>query len=151
MNMPNGYEHMNHGRRRFLSTAAVTMAVAQFGVFQSANAQSGDTKPARASSTGKTANGSFDTLKQIDAGVLNVGFAEAGPADGFVIILPHGWPYDFHSFVEVVPFLTAAGYRVIIPHLRGYDATRFLLAGSCGLGIFCCRCFASKIVENNQN
>jgi pimeloyl-ACP methyl ester carboxylesterase len=69
----------------------------------------------------------FDQIKQIDAGVLNVGYAEAGPSDGPVAILLHGWPYDIHSFVDVTPILTAAGYRVIIPYLRGYGTTRFLL------------------------
>jgi len=65
-------------------------------------------------------------LKNIQAGVLSVGYAEAGPPRGPAVILLHGWPYDIHAFVEVVPFLTAAGYRVIVPHLRGYGTTRFL-------------------------
>lgn len=69
---------------------------------------------------------SFSALKQIDAGVLNVGYAEAGPAGGPVAILLHGWPYDIHSFVDVVPLLAAKGYRVIVPYLRGYGTTRFL-------------------------
>ena len=71
-------------------------------------------------------NTSFGPLKQIDAGVLNVGYAEAGPADGPVVILLHGWPYDIHSFVDVAPLLASAGYRVIVPYLRGYGTTRFL-------------------------
>ena len=71
-------------------------------------------------------NTSFDTLKQIDAGVLNVGYAEAGPPDGRVVLLLHGWPYDIHSFVDVAPLLAQAGYRVIVPYLRGYGTTRFL-------------------------
>jgi pimeloyl-ACP methyl ester carboxylesterase len=71
-------------------------------------------------------NTSFGPLKQIDSGVLNVGYAEAGPANGSVVILLHGWPYDIHSFVDVAPMLAGAGYRVIIPHLRGYGSTRFL-------------------------
>ena len=66
------------------------------------------------------------TIKQVDAGVLNVGYVDAGPADGPVVILLHGWPYDIHSYVDVVPLLTKAGYRVIVPHLRGYGSTRFL-------------------------
>ena len=69
---------------------------------------------------------SFGTLKQIDAGVLNVGYVEAGPADGSAVVLLHGWPYDIYSFVDVAPILAAAGYRVIIPYLRGYGTTRFL-------------------------
>ena len=67
----------------------------------------------------------FDGLKQVDAGVLNLGYAEAGPADGPAVILLHGWPYDIHSFVDVAPILAAAGYRVIVPYLRGYGTTRF--------------------------
>jgi len=71
-------------------------------------------------------NTSFGSLKQIDAGVLNVGYAEAGPANGRPVILLHGWPYDIHSYVDVAPLLASAGYRVIIPYLRGYGMTRFL-------------------------
>jgi pimeloyl-ACP methyl ester carboxylesterase len=68
----------------------------------------------------------FQNIKQIDAGVLNVGYVDAGPANGPVVILLHGWPYDIHSYVDVVPRLTQAGYRVIVPYLRGYGTTRFL-------------------------
>ncbi len=66
------------------------------------------------------------SIKQIDAGVLNVGYVDAGPGNGPVVILLHGWPYDIHSYIDVVPLLTKAGYRVIVPHLRGYGSTRFL-------------------------
>jgi pimeloyl-ACP methyl ester carboxylesterase len=69
---------------------------------------------------------SFGPLKQVDAGVLTVGYAEAGPADGPAVVLLHGWPYDIQSYVEVVPLLAAAGYRAIIPYLRGFGTTRFL-------------------------
>ena len=68
----------------------------------------------------------MERTKQIDAGELSVGYAEAGPADGPAVILLHGWPYDIHSFVDVAPLLAAAGYRVIVPYLRGYGTTRFL-------------------------
>ncbi|MRX08415.1 alpha/beta fold hydrolase [Pseudoduganella sp. FT25W] len=68
----------------------------------------------------------FATIKQINAGELNVGYVDEGPANGPVVILLHGWPYDINSFVEVAPKLTAQGYRVIVPHLRGYGTTRFL-------------------------
>ncbi|HLZ87971.1 MAG TPA: alpha/beta hydrolase, partial [Puia sp.] len=71
---------------------------------------------------------SFGPLKQIDAGVLKVSYAEAGPANGPVVILLHGWPYDIHSYADVAPLLAAKGYRVIIPSLRGYGATSFLSA-----------------------
>jgi pimeloyl-ACP methyl ester carboxylesterase len=69
---------------------------------------------------------SFGTVSQIDAGPLNVGYVDAGPADGSAVVLLHGWPYDIHSYVDVAPLLTTAGYRVIVPYLRGYGTTRFL-------------------------
>ena len=72
------------------------------------------------------AHTTFASLKQIDAGVLNVGYAEAGPTDGPVVILLHGWPYDIYSYVDVAPLLASAGYRVIVPYLRGYGTTHFL-------------------------
>jgi pimeloyl-ACP methyl ester carboxylesterase len=68
----------------------------------------------------------FGELQQVEAGVLNVGYAEAGPADGPAVLLLHGWPYDIHSYLEVAPLLAAAGYRVIMPYLRGYGTTGFL-------------------------
>ena len=71
-------------------------------------------------------NTSFEPLKQVDAGVLNIGYAEAGPVSGPVVILLHGWPYDIYSFVDVAPLLAGAGYRVIVPYLRGYGTTHFL-------------------------
>nr|WP_294554264.1 alpha/beta hydrolase [uncultured Rhodopila sp.] len=71
-------------------------------------------------------NTSFASLKQIDAGVLSIGYAEAGPSDGPAVILLHGWPYDIQSYVDVAPLLTPAGYRVIVPYVRGCGATRFL-------------------------
>src|SRR2546429_1678981 len=71
-------------------------------------------------------NNAFGPLKQVDAGVLNIGYAEVGPSDGLPVVLLHGCPYDIHSFVEVVPMLASAGYRVIVPYLRGYGTTRFL-------------------------
>jgi len=71
-------------------------------------------------------NTSFSPLKQIDAGVLNVGYTETGPSDGPAVLLLHGWPYDIHSYVAVAPLLAEAGYRVIVPYLRGYGTTRFV-------------------------
>jgi pimeloyl-ACP methyl ester carboxylesterase len=113
---------ITHDRRRFLGAGAMTMAAAGFGLFDSVQAQTANVKPST------SANASFGPLKQIDAGVLNIGYAEAGQASAGrpVVILLHGWPYDIHSFVDVAPLLTSAGYRVIIPHLRGYGTTRFL-------------------------
>jgi pimeloyl-ACP methyl ester carboxylesterase len=71
-------------------------------------------------------NTSFASPKQIDAGLLNVGYAEAGPPNGPAVILLQGWPYDIYSYVDVAPLLASAGYRVIVPYLRGYGTTRFL-------------------------
>jgi pimeloyl-ACP methyl ester carboxylesterase len=71
-------------------------------------------------------NASFGPLRQIDAGLLSIGYAEAGPSGGPVVMLLHGWPYDIHSYVDVAPSLASAGYRVIVPYLRGYGTTRFL-------------------------
>src|SRR5512132_118204 len=69
---------------------------------------------------------SFGPLKQVEAGVLEVGYVEAGPAGGPAVVLLHGWPYDIHSYAEVAPLLAAAGYRVVVPYLRGFGTTRFL-------------------------
>src|SRR5947208_854536 len=76
------------------------------------------------------AKASFGAVEQIEAGVLNVGYVDAGPRDGTAVLLLHGWPYDIHSFVEVVPLLTSKGYRVIVPYLRGYGTTRSLSAST---------------------
>jgi pimeloyl-ACP methyl ester carboxylesterase len=104
-------EDIHLARRGFLGLAA--SAVAQLGAIGAVHAQT-------------SAAGTFGSLKQIDSGVLNVGYAEAGPADGPAVILLHGWPYDIHTYVDVAPLLASAGYRVIVPYLRGYGTTRFL-------------------------
>src|SRR6476660_5349906 len=70
--------------------------------------------------------GALGPVKQIAAGLLDVGYVDVGPRDGPAVVLLHGWPYDIHTFAEVSPLLAAAGYRVIVPYLRGYGATRFL-------------------------
>ena len=113
-------------RRRLLGTLALTLAAAPFAVSGSAFAQSGGAKPAGAGAIKAGGSTSFAALKQVDAGVLNIGYAEAGPADGPPVILLHGWPYDIYSFVDVAPVLAAAGFRAIVPYLRGYGTTRFL-------------------------
>jgi len=119
-------EEFTYDRRRFLSTAAMTIAATQLGVIGSAGAQSAQTQQADVPPTVLRSNTSFGPIKQIDAGLLNVGYAEAGPANGPAVILLHGWPYDIHSYVDVAPRLASAGYRVIVPYLRGYGTTRFL-------------------------
>ena len=80
----------------------------------------------RAAAAQPTPAASFGPLAQVDAGALDIGYVELGPAGGPAVILLHGWPYDIHSFAEVAPLLAAAGYRVIVPYLRGYGTTRFL-------------------------
>ncbi|MEP6838324.1 MAG: alpha/beta hydrolase [Bradyrhizobium sp.] len=114
-------EHLKLDRRRFLGTAAMAVAAAPLILNGSAAAQ-----PASVPAIKPGTNTSFASIKQIDAGVLNVGYAEAGPANGPVVLLLHGWPYDIHSYADVAPLLAQAGYRVIVPHLRGYGTTRFL-------------------------
>ena len=112
-------------RRRFLG-GAVTIAAAQLATIGSAQAQTSKAKRVDLPQIRPGANTSFAPLKMIEAGALNVGYAEAGPASGPVVILLHGWPYDIYSYVDVAPLLAAAGYRVIVPYLRGYGTTRFL-------------------------
>jgi pimeloyl-ACP methyl ester carboxylesterase len=99
---------INQDRRRLIGAGAALVAAAQVGRVWAAR------------------ESSFSTLKEINAGVLNVGYAEAGPATGKPVILVHGWPYDIHTYVDVAPLLAKAGYRVIVPYLRGYGSTRFL-------------------------
>ena len=127
-------EEIDHQRRRFLGNAAMAIAATQFGVLSSANAQSAKTSSANVPAIKPGTNTSFASLKQIDAGLLSVGYAEAGPANGPAVILLHGWPYDIHSFVDVAPLLASAGYRVIVPYLRGYGSTRFLSSDTCRNG-----------------
>ncbi len=116
-------EQIDHKRRGLLGTLALGAAFAPFGAIGGVSAQTRPSSPAPAARSGST---SFATLRQVEAGVLNVGDAEDGPADGPVVLLLHGWPYDIHSYVDVAPVLAKAGYRVIVPYLRGYGSTRFL-------------------------
>ncbi|WP_271897832.1 alpha/beta fold hydrolase [Candidatus Phyllobacterium onerii] len=119
-------QEINHRRRGLLGIAAATVAAATLIQSVRANAQTGTAKPAALPTTKPGTNTSMGPIKQIDAGVLNVGYAEAGPADGYPVILLHGWPYDIYSFADVAPLLAGAGYRVIMPYLRGYGTTKFL-------------------------
>jgi pimeloyl-ACP methyl ester carboxylesterase len=123
INMP---EQIDNPRRRFFGAAALTLATAQFGMIGSASAESGKATVGDTTTIKPSTNTSFGTLKQIDAGLLNVGYADVGPANGPAVVLLHGWPYDIFSFVDVAPLLASAGYRVIIPYLRGHGTTRFL-------------------------
>jgi pimeloyl-ACP methyl ester carboxylesterase len=119
------FSHDDLDRRRFLGAAAAMLA-------GHAGAPPAPAGPLPGRRTGAADDPAADpgralgTPKRIAAGLLDVGYTDAGPAGGEVVVLLHGWPYDVHSFVEVVPLLTAAGYRVIVPHLRGFGPTRFL-------------------------
>jgi pimeloyl-ACP methyl ester carboxylesterase len=125
MNTIKNAETINQDRRRLFGVAAVTVAAAEFGIIGSENAQPNKTKAENVLTIDPGTNTSFGGLKQINAGVLNIGYVEAGPADGHAVLLLHGWPCDIHSYADVAPLLASAGYRVIVPYLRGYGTTRF--------------------------
>ncbi|MDR3396911.1 MAG: alpha/beta hydrolase [Pandoraea sp.] len=112
---------VNLRRRRLLGTTLAGVTFAELGLSPLANA---------ASASSVAGHTSFDAIRQIEAGDLNIGYAQAGPKDGKVVILLHGWPYDIYSYVDVAPQLAAAGYRVIVPYLRGYGSTRLLSAAT---------------------
>ncbi|HEY8947473.1 MAG TPA: alpha/beta hydrolase [Rhizomicrobium sp.] len=112
-------DEIDYRRRELLGAAAAALAAGEFAMTSAT-----DAKPAVKAGT----HTSFGPLKQIDAGTLSIGYAEAGPANGPAVLLLHGWPYDIHAFVDVAPLLAQAGYRVIVPYLRGYGTTRFLSA-----------------------
>ncbi|WP_441227936.1 alpha/beta fold hydrolase [Tardiphaga sp. 20_F10_N6_6] len=116
------FDQIDERRRRLLGASAAAIAMASFGLRGVANAKSSGSAQ---SGTG-AAEAVFGPLRQVDAGLLNVAYVDAGPANGPVVILLHGWPYDIHAFADVTPVLAAKGFRVIVPYLRGYGATRFL-------------------------
>jgi pimeloyl-ACP methyl ester carboxylesterase len=119
-------ENISAGRRRFLGTAAIGLGSLEFGLSTLARADDNLRRVTPSVPAAGNADASFGMIKQVDAGLLNVGYAEAGPANGQVVILLHGWPYDIHSYVDVAPLLAAKGYRVIVPYVRGVGTTRFL-------------------------
>jgi pimeloyl-ACP methyl ester carboxylesterase len=118
-------DQINTRRRRLLGTTIAGIGLMDLGLSGLVHAQSSSTASGAKASTRLA---SFDTIRQVNAGALNIGYAQAGPQDGPVVILLHGWPYDIYSFAEVAPLLASAGYRVIVPYLRGYGSTRFLSA-----------------------
>ena len=115
-----------YNRRHFLGKTLLAFGATELAMIGFASSQFINQNSTNATLNKKNMKATFDQLKQIDAGVLNVGYAEAGPVDGPAVILLHGWPYDIYSFVDVTPLLTSAGYRVIVPYLRGFGTTRFL-------------------------
>jgi len=112
-------------RRRLLGTTLALAGASLLNLGLNAKALAA---PIAANGTPSAASTTFSAIRQIRAGDLDIGYVDAGPSSGPVAVLLHGWPYDIHSFIDVVPQLTAAGYRVIVPHLRGYGTTRFLSA-----------------------
>jgi pimeloyl-ACP methyl ester carboxylesterase len=122
-------EEINSRRRLLLGTTVAGIGLLELGLSGLAKAQSNSTTAgATAGTSGSGRVATFDNIRQINAGTLNIGYVDEGPQNGPVVILMHGWPYDIYSFAEVTPMLTAAGYRVIVPYLRGYGSTRFLSA-----------------------
>lgn len=113
-------------RRRLVGAAALTFAAAPFAAAGKAFAQAATDD--RTLTPAPVDHIAFASLRQADAGPLNIAYAEAGPADGPAVILLHGWPYDIHSYVDVAPMLAGQGFRVIVPYLRGFGPTRFLSA-----------------------
>ncbi len=129
MDMSKMTRKINHDRRHFLGAAgaaALAVGAVQLGTIGAGKAQASVTRAAGPSAFKAGTGTSFGPVKQINAGVLNVGYVEAGRADGRPVILLHGFPYDIHSFVEVTPLLAAQGYRVIVPYMRGHGTTTFL-------------------------
>ncbi len=116
---------ISNQRRHFLGIAAVTVGAARLSMIGSVNVQPSNPTTSSVPPVKPGTNTSFGTIKQIDAGLLNIGYAEAGLADRPAVILLHGWPYDIYSFIDVAPLLASKGYRVLVPYLRGYGTTRF--------------------------
>lgn len=112
-------------RRRLVGSSVLAFTLMQLGALAATNAQASNATPVAATAP-TTADTPFGPLKQVNAGLLSVAYAETGPANGPVVILLHGWPYDIHSYDEVAPLLAAKGYRVLMPYARGYGDTRFL-------------------------
>ncbi|WP_266158013.1 alpha/beta fold hydrolase [Dyella silvatica] len=123
-------DHIDQQRRKFLGATALGLAAAPFGLAAMTSALPNSTMPASVKTAASGSRSAFAPLKQIEAGMLHIAYAEDGPANGTPVLLLHGWPYDIHSYVEVSPILAAAGYRVIVPYLRGYGETRFVSAGA---------------------
>src|SRR4030095_1961523 len=119
-------KEIKRDRRHFLRTAALTVAASELSMLGFVETQSPKTDFTNMEETNKFTMNFFSELKQVNAGELNIGYAEEGSTNNTAVILLHGWPYDIHSFAEVSPLLVSGGYRVIIPHLRGYGTTKFL-------------------------
>jgi pimeloyl-ACP methyl ester carboxylesterase len=124
------FEERKLNRRQFLGATAMAMAASQIGLAAVAKADTAVGEPGRDKSATSGGAARFDAVKQIHAGALDVGYVDVGPPKGPVVILFHGWPYDIHAFIDVAPILVAKGYRVVIPHLRGFGSTHFVDAAT---------------------
>ena len=120
-------ERARHDRRHFLGAAAGTLTAASLGMLTGV-ARASEVQSSAAPAANKRPLPPFGPVKQIEAGLLNVGYVDLGPSDGYPVILLHGWPYDIHSYERAAPLLASSGYRAIVPYLRGYGTTRFLSA-----------------------
>lgn len=120
-------EQFKYDRRRFLGVAAMALASSELVLTGFSGTKVQNVNLVGVTNNGNISNNSFEIIKQVNAGVLNIGYAEEGSGNDPVVILLHGWPYDIQSFVESTSLLTSAGYRVIIPYLRGFGSTKFLL------------------------
>ena len=126
--MSNSSNPVNSKRRRLLGTTLAGLSLIDLGFSGLANAElASDAQPV-AGGARTSGSGAFETINQINANGLSMGYVDAGPKQGPVVVLLHGWPYDIYAFIDVVPQLTAKGYRVIVPYLRGYGSTRILSA-----------------------
>lgn len=119
-------EELNRQRRSFLGSAVASVAAAELAFAGDARASDAVSSPRAIASTASRRQKKLEPIRQVQAGELNVGYFEVGPADGVPVLLMHGYPYDIHSYVEVAPMLAARGCRVIVPHLRGHGSSRFI-------------------------
>src|SRR4030095_16001047 len=117
---------INYNRRNFLSNAVMAVGASELAILGLTNSFFTDNNKRQETINNYDDRKSFDSIKQINAGLLNVGYAEAGPTNGSPVILLHGWPYDIYTYADVMPLLAQKGYRVIVPYLRGYGSTQFL-------------------------
>src|SRR5262245_35242428 len=119
------FEEFNRNRRSFLRNGAIAIGASWLGLVSLLETQSGNIYGAEMTKRKDMNETIFGPIKQIDAGLLNVGYVEVGPSNGVPVILLHGFPYDIYSYAEVAPLLAAKGYRVVVPYLRGYGTTQF--------------------------
>src|SRR4030095_9918156 len=120
------FKKIKYNRRNFLSKAVIAFGAGELSMFGLSNTSFIDNNSKVLMKHNKDKKISLNPIKQINAGLLNVGYAEAGPSNGSPVILLHGWPYDIYTYAEVMQILATKGYRVIIPFLRGYGTTSFL-------------------------